>query len=81
MDAKLQVDQTRKEAAEFKFDHSYEIPVEYLAKQVADRNQVYTQHAYIRPLGVGMLHNPLTAFVGLAVFLRGAHVTRISPEL
>uniref|UniRef100_A0A7S3EPY2 Proteasome subunit alpha type n=1 Tax=Rhodosorus marinus TaxID=101924 RepID=A0A7S3EPY2_9RHOD len=55
MDAKLQVDQTRKEAAEFKFDHSYEIPVEYLAKQVADRNQVYTQHAYIRPLGVVMI--------------------------
>mmetsp|Transcript_3608 Transcript_3608/g.10840 ORF Transcript_3608/g.10840 Transcript_3608/m.10840 type:complete len:248 (+) Transcript_3608:121-864(+) len=54
-DAKLQVEQTRSEAAEFKFEHAYEIPVDYLAKKVADRNQVYTQHAYMRPLGVALI--------------------------
>lgn len=54
-DAKAMVQRTRSEAAEFKFDYAYEIPVEYLARRVADENQVYTQHAYMRPLGVSMI--------------------------
>ena len=33
----------------------YEIPVHHLAKRVADVAQVYTQHAFMRALGVGML--------------------------
>lgn len=53
-DAKMMVQRTRSEAAEFKFENAYEIPVEYLAKRVADENQIYTQHAYMRPLGVAM---------------------------
>lgn len=53
-DAKAMVQRTRSEAAEFKLDYAYEIPVEYLARRVADENQVYTQHAYMRPLGVSM---------------------------
>jgi 20S proteasome subunit alpha 1 len=54
-DAKAMVQRTRNEAAEFKFDYAYEIPVEHLAKRVADENQIYTQHAYMRPLGVAMI--------------------------
>ncbi len=53
-DAKAMVQRTRAMAAEFKFNYAYEIPVEYLAKRVADENQIYTQHAYMRPLGVAM---------------------------
>lgn len=53
-DAKAMVQRTRSEAAEFKFQYAYEIPVEYLAKRVADENQIYTQHAYMRPLGVSL---------------------------
>lgn len=53
-DAKAMVQRTRNEAAEFMFNYAYEIPVEYLAKRVADENQIYTQHAYMRPLGVAM---------------------------
>lgn len=54
-DAKAMVQRTRAEAAEFKFDYAYEIPVEYLARRVADENQIYTQHAYMRPLGVSLI--------------------------
>lgn len=57
-DAKLKVAQTREEAGNFKYENDYEIPVEYLAKRIADKNQVYTQHAYRRPLGVGELIRP-----------------------
>lgn len=53
-DAKAIVQRSRNEAAEFKFNYAYEIPVDYLAKRVADENQVYTQHAYMRPLGVAL---------------------------
>eukprot|EP00171_Calliarthron_tuberculosum_P008087 IDg8087t1 len=54
-DAKMMVQRTRQEAAKFKFEYAYEIPVEYLSKRVSDENQVYTQHAYMRPLGVAMI--------------------------
>lgn len=54
-DARAMVQRTRNDAAEFKFDYAYEIPVEYLARRVADENQVFTQHAYMRPLGVSMI--------------------------
>lgn len=38
-------------AAEFKYDYGYDIPTHYLAKKVADHNQLFTQHAYKRALG------------------------------
>jgi len=54
-DAKAQIQKTRYEAAEFRHKYGYEIPVQYLAKRVADVSQVNTQHAYTRPLGVEMM--------------------------
>ncbi|CAK9149468.1 unnamed protein product [Ilex paraguariensis] len=51
-DARTLVQQARNEAAEFRFKYGYEMPVEVLARWIADKSQVYTQHAYMRPLGV-----------------------------
>eukprot|EP00246_Nothoceros_aenigmaticus_P014652 TRINITY_DN5737_c0_g1_i1.p1 TRINITY_DN5737_c0_g1~~TRINITY_DN5737_c0_g1_i1.p1 ORF type:complete len:247 (-),score=46.61 TRINITY_DN5737_c0_g1_i1:414-1154(-) len=49
------VQHARKEASEFRFNMGYEIPVNYLASRLADKSQVYTQHAYMRPLGVAAM--------------------------
>lgn len=51
-DAKALMTRVRAESAEFKYKNGYEIPVEHLSKRVADIAQVYTQHAFMRPLGV-----------------------------
>jgi len=54
-DARSSVERLRSEAAEFKFNYGYPIPVSYLAKRAADIAQVYTQHANMRPLGIAMI--------------------------
>lgn len=51
-DCRAVVQQARQHAAEFRFAHGYEMPVDVLARALADRAQVYTQHAYMRPLAV-----------------------------
>mmetsp|Transcript_4268 Transcript_4268/g.12313 ORF Transcript_4268/g.12313 Transcript_4268/m.12313 type:complete len:249 (-) Transcript_4268:1553-2299(-) len=51
-DAKSLVQKARSEAAEFRFKFGYDMPVDYLAKVLADQAQIYTQAAYMRPLGV-----------------------------
>ncbi|GAU39180.1 hypothetical protein TSUD_372800 [Trifolium subterraneum] len=51
-DARTLVQQARNEAAEYRFRYGYEMPVDVLSKWIADKSQVYTQHASMRPLGV-----------------------------
>eukprot|EP01096_Ripella_sp_DP13-Kostka_P006054 TRINITY_DN2137_c0_g1_i1.p1 TRINITY_DN2137_c0_g1~~TRINITY_DN2137_c0_g1_i1.p1 ORF type:complete len:255 (-),score=95.47 TRINITY_DN2137_c0_g1_i1:118-858(-) len=54
-DSRFQAKRLVYEAGEFRYKYGYDIPVHFLANRLADINQVFTQHAYARPLGVGLL--------------------------
>jgi len=54
-DSRVLVQRARYEAANFRYKFGYEIPVSYLAKRVADVAQVWTQHAFMRPLGCALI--------------------------
>ena len=60
-DARAQVQKARLEAAEFKYQNGYDIPVDALAKRLANLAQVSTQRASVRPYGVGTY---LLAYLG-----------------
>ncbi|KAJ0295784.1 hypothetical protein COL922a_014028 [Colletotrichum nupharicola] len=53
-DARACAARARGEAAEFRYKYGYEMPCDVLAKRLANINQVYTQRAYMRPLGVAI---------------------------
>eukprot|EP00922_Rhytidocystis_sp_ex-Travisia-forbesii_P020022 GHVS01029539.1.p1 GENE.GHVS01029539.1~~GHVS01029539.1.p1 ORF type:complete len:254 (-),score=33.70 GHVS01029539.1:223-984(-) len=47
-DCRGMVYRSRSESAEFSYERGYNIPVHWLCQRVADINQVFTQHAYMR---------------------------------
>merc|ERR1712072_218835 len=58
-DSRYQAQKARQECHEFKHKFAYDVPVEYLARRMGDIAQIYTQHAYMRPIGAQ------TVFIGI----------------
>lgn len=51
-DARNAATRAKSEAAEFRYKYGYDMPCDVLAKRMANLSQIYTQRAYMRPLGV-----------------------------
>ncbi|ODV84245.1 hypothetical protein CANARDRAFT_201697 [[Candida] arabinofermentans NRRL YB-2248] len=58
----------RAEAAEFKYKYGYEMPVDALAKRMANMAQLYTQKAYMRPMGVSLSFVSVDEELGPSLF-------------
>ncbi|KAH9056390.1 proteasome subunit iota [Lactarius vividus] len=67
-DARAQVSRARQEAADFRYKFGYEITPDALARRLANINQVYTQRAAMRPLGISMILIGIDFELGPQVF-------------
>ncbi|KAI6191509.1 Proteasome subunit alpha type [Aphelenchoides bicaudatus] len=54
-DCQFQVRRAQMEAAKWKYENGYDMPIEQLARRMADLNQFYTQNAEMRSLGAALL--------------------------
>ncbi|KAH3665634.1 hypothetical protein OGAPHI_003822 [Ogataea philodendri] len=67
-DARSLAMRARAEAAEFKYKYGYEMPIDALAKRMANLAQLYTQKAYMRPMGVSLTFISVDDELGPSVF-------------
>merc|ERR1712173_586183 len=68
-DARALLFKSRQIAAEFRFENGYQIPVRHLANEVANYNQIFTQHAYKRVPGVSLLYCSIDDEVGPRLYM------------
>jgi len=68
-DARALLYKSRQIAAEFQFDNGYQIPVRHLANEVANYNQLFTQHAYKRVPGVSLLFCSVDDEIGPRLYM------------
>ncbi|GAA5841457.1 hypothetical protein JCM11251_007144 [Rhodosporidiobolus azoricus] len=67
-DARSQVQRAISEASQFRYKYGYEITPDLLAKRIANINQVYTQRAAMRPLGISMIIVGIDPELGPQIF-------------
>jgi len=68
-DSKALILTARDKASKFKYANGFDIPVKYLAEQMADHNQFYTQHAYKRVPAATMMLCAIDEEVGPRLYL------------
>mmetsp|Transcript_8931 Transcript_8931/g.22955 ORF Transcript_8931/g.22955 Transcript_8931/m.22955 type:complete len:290 (-) Transcript_8931:40-909(-) len=79
-DARSIAQKLRQQVADFRFKFGYDMPVDVMARWLADNNQVYTQHAYMRVMAVETMiigcdeeKGPLLYKVDPAGYVAGYH--------
>lgn len=77
----------RSEANDFEYKYGYPIPVDVLSKRMANLAQIYTQRAYMRPLGAVVTFagvddekGPLLYKVDPAGYYTGAKALAVGPK-
>jgi 20S proteasome subunit alpha 1 len=68
-DGRALIYKARSIAADFKFDNGFDIPVRHLAQEVANYNQIFTQHAYKRVPGISMIFCALDDELGPRLYM------------
>ena len=53
-DARSLISRARQEASDYAYKHAHAIPIDLLARRIANLNQLSTQEAGMRPMGVAL---------------------------
>ena len=73
-DARSLISRARHEASEYAYKHAHPIPIDLLARRIANLNQLSTQEAGMRPIGVAL------TLIGIDEERGGPKVIKIQEE-
>jgi len=68
-DARALVYKARSIAADFEFENGYTVPVRHLSNELANYNQIFTQHAYKRVPGCSVMLGAIDEELGPRLYL------------